>query len=86
MVTVQRSLQQMLYMGSQHCSSYFVKSDGSCASKQFGEAYDALSSGNLDKLKASMQHATKIQRAILRQGSAAITKGGSIRSDVNLVG
>ncbi|OWM62774.1 cell division control protein 45 homolog [Punica granatum] len=58
----------------------FVKSDGSCASKQFGEAYDALSLGNLDKLKAGMQHAIKIQRAILRQGSAAITKKGSIRS------
>ncbi|KAK4752594.1 hypothetical protein SAY87_021392 [Trapa incisa] len=58
----------------------FVKSDGSCASKQFGEAYDALSLSNLDKLKAGMQQAIKIQRAILRQGSAAIIKGGSIRS------
>lgn len=58
----------------------FVKSDGSCASKQFGVAYDALSLSNLDKLKAGMQHAIKIQRAILRQGSAAITKSGSIRS------
>ncbi|XP_030547834.2 cell division control protein 45 homolog [Rhodamnia argentea] len=58
----------------------FVKSDGSCASKQFGVAYDALSLSNLDKLKAGMQHAIKIQRAILRQGSGAITKSGSIRS------
>lgn len=58
----------------------FVKSDGSCASKQFGVAYDALSLSNLDKLKAGMQHAIKIQRAILRQGSTAITKSGCIRS------
>ncbi|KAJ7950465.1 cell division control protein 45-like [Quillaja saponaria] len=58
----------------------FVKSDGSCASKQFGEAYDALSLSKLDKLKEGMQHAIKIQRAILRQGSTAITKSGCIRS------
>ncbi|XLR50603.1 hypothetical protein S83_001275 [Arachis hypogaea] len=58
----------------------FVKSDGSCASKQFGVAYDALSLSNLDKLKAGMQHAIRIQRAILRQGSTAITKNGCIRS------
>ncbi|PON36038.1 CDC45 family [Parasponia andersonii] len=58
----------------------FVKSDGSCASKQFGVAYDALSLSNLDKLKDGMQHAIKIQRAILRQGSTAITKSGCIRS------
>ena len=58
----------------------FVKSDGSCASKQFGVAYDALSLCNLDKLKDGMQLAIKIQRAILRQGSTAITKSGCIRS------
>ncbi|KAF2284529.1 hypothetical protein GH714_026147 [Hevea brasiliensis] len=58
----------------------FVVSDGSCASKQFGEAYDALSLNNLDKLKVGMQQAIKVQRAILRQGSTAITKSGSIRS------
>ncbi|KAF7825819.1 cell division control protein 45-like protein [Senna tora] len=58
----------------------FVKSDGSCASKQFGVAYDALSLSNLDKLKSGMQNAIKIQRAILRQGSTAITKSGCIRS------
>ncbi|OMO95870.1 CDC45 family [Corchorus olitorius] len=58
----------------------FVQSDGSCASKQFGVAYDALSLSNLEKLKAGMQQAIKIQRAILRQGSAAITKSGCIRS------
>lgn len=58
----------------------FVKSDGSCASKQFGVAYDALSLGNLDKLKSGMQHAIKIQRAILRQGSTVIMKNGYIRS------
>lgn len=58
----------------------FVKSDGSCASKQFGVAYDALSLNNLDKLQMGMHNAIKIQRAILRQGSAAMTKSGSIRS------
>ncbi|KAL5752536.1 hypothetical protein ACOSQ2_023043 [Xanthoceras sorbifolium] len=58
----------------------FLKSDGSCASKQFGVAYDALSLSNLDKLKAGMQQAIKVQRSILRQGSAAITKNGAIRS------
>ncbi|XP_057979767.1 uncharacterized protein LOC131165751 [Malania oleifera] len=58
----------------------FVKSDGTCASKQFGVAYDALSLSNLDKLRMGMQQAINIQRAILRQGSTAITKTGSIRS------
>ncbi|XP_059660150.1 uncharacterized protein LOC132306670 [Cornus florida] len=58
----------------------FVEADGSCASKQFGVAYDALSLSKLEKLEHGMQHAIKIQRAILRQGSAAITKKGSIRS------
>ncbi|XP_015086328.1 cell division control protein 45 homolog [Solanum pennellii] len=58
----------------------FVESDGSCASKQFGEAYDALSLTKLDKLENGMRQAIKVQRAILRQGSAAITKKGSIRS------
>ncbi|KAF5451493.1 hypothetical protein F2P56_026599 [Juglans regia] len=58
----------------------FVKSDASCTSKQFGVAYDALSLSNLDKLKAGMQHAIRIQRAILRQGSTSITKSGCIRS------
>ncbi|GMI98643.1 cell division cycle 45 [Hibiscus trionum] len=57
-----------------------MQSDGTCASKQFGVAYDALSLGNPDKLKSGMQQAIKIQRAILRQGSAAITKSGCIRS------
>ncbi|XP_050208265.1 uncharacterized protein LOC126657600 [Mercurialis annua] len=58
----------------------FVSSDGSCASKQFGVAYDALSLNNLDKLKAGMQQAIKVQRSVLRQGSGAITKSGAIRS------
>ncbi|KAG5002292.1 hypothetical protein AAZX31_08G339500 [Glycine max] len=58
----------------------FVRSDGSCASKQFGVAYDALSLNNIDNLRTGMHHAIKIQRAILRQGSAAITKNGCIRS------
>ncbi|KAK7256092.1 hypothetical protein RIF29_29526 [Crotalaria pallida] len=57
-----------------------VKSDGSCESNDFDVAYDALSLSNLDKLKAGMQDAIKIQRAILRQGSTVITKYGCIRS------
>ncbi|KAJ8558259.1 hypothetical protein K7X08_005025 [Anisodus acutangulus] len=57
-----------------------VESDGSCASRQFGEAYDALSLTKLDKLETGMRQAIRVQRAILRQGSAAITKKGSIRS------
>nr|KJB10914.1 hypothetical protein B456_001G232100 [Gossypium raimondii] len=57
----------------------FVQSDGSCAVKQCGVAYDALSLSNLDKLKSGMQQAIKIQRAILRQGSAAITKSGWVK-------
>ncbi|KAJ4828843.1 hypothetical protein Tsubulata_010503 [Turnera subulata] len=59
----------------------FVNSDGSSASKQFGVAYDALSLNNLDKLRSGMQQAIKVQRAILEQGSAAITRSGSIRSE-----
>lgn len=58
----------------------FVKSDDSCVSKQFGEALAALSSKNSDKLKIGMKKAIQIQKAILRQGSSAITKSGSIRS------
>ncbi|KAJ4897561.1 cell division cycle 45 [Raphanus sativus] len=58
----------------------FLGSGGSSASQQFGEAYDALSLNNLDKLRSGMQQAIKVQRAILRQGSAAITKTGCIRS------
>lgn len=58
----------------------FVQSDGSCASNQFGIAYDALSLNNLTTLRKGMQGAIRVQRAILRQGRAAITKSGSIRS------
>ncbi|GKA80681.1 cell division control protein 45 [Tanacetum coccineum] len=57
-----------------------IDSNDSCAPKQFGEAYDALSLRKLDKLELGMRHAIKIQRAILRQGSSAITRKGSIRS------
>ncbi|KAL4558375.1 hypothetical protein LXL04_036574 [Taraxacum kok-saghyz] len=46
----------------------------------FGEAYDALSLKKLEKLESGMRHAIKIQRAILRQGSTAITRKGAIRS------
>ncbi|THG18217.1 hypothetical protein TEA_017161 [Camellia sinensis var. sinensis] len=48
---------------------YYRESDGSCASKQFGVAYDALSLSKFEKLETGMQHAIKIQRAILRQGT-----------------
>ncbi|KAK1420608.1 hypothetical protein QVD17_22335 [Tagetes erecta] len=57
-----------------------IDSNNVSASKQFGEAYDALSLKKLEKLEAGMRHAIKIQRAILRQGSTAITRKGSIRS------
>ncbi|KAL2239221.1 cell division control protein 45 homolog [Sesamum indicum] len=57
-----------------------VESDGSSGSKQFGIAYDALSLNKLDKLETGMRQAIKVQRAVLRQGSTAITKKGSIRS------
>ncbi|XP_075519609.1 uncharacterized protein LOC142553323 isoform X1 [Primulina tabacum] len=57
-----------------------VEADGSSGSKQFGVAYDALSLSNLDKLETGMRDAIKVQRAVLRQGSSAITKKGSIRS------
>ncbi|XP_047311366.1 cell division control protein 45 homolog [Impatiens glandulifera] len=58
----------------------FVESDGTCASEQFLVAYDSLSLNMHQKLETGMKHAIKIQRAILRQGSSAITKKGSIRS------
>ncbi|KAI5675176.1 hypothetical protein M9H77_06126 [Catharanthus roseus] len=57
-----------------------IESDGSSGSKQFGAAYDALSLNKLEKLEIGMKQAIKVQRAILRQGSSAITKKGSIRS------
>lgn len=57
-----------------------VESDGSSGSKQFGIAYDALSLNKLEKLETGMRQAIKVQRAVLRQGSTAITKKGSIRS------
>ncbi|KAG9149342.1 hypothetical protein Leryth_003311 [Lithospermum erythrorhizon] len=49
-------------------------------SSKFSVAYDALSMTKLDKLEFGMRQAIRVQRAILRQGSAAITKKGSIRS------
>ncbi|CAI9297431.1 unnamed protein product [Lactuca saligna] len=55
-------------------------STGLNGSSAFGEAYDALSLKKLEKLEMGMRHAIKIQRAILRQGSTAITRKGSIRS------
>ncbi|KAL6511112.1 hypothetical protein OROGR_022236 [Orobanche gracilis] len=57
-----------------------AEADGSSGSKQFGIAYDALSLNNLEKLEIGMRQAIKVQRAVLRQGSTAITKKGSIRS------
>ncbi|KAM0922947.1 hypothetical protein ACQ4PT_005876 [Festuca glaucescens] len=52
----------------------------SCAAEQFWVAYSALSLSNVDQLRKGMQSAIEIQRAILRQGSSAITKSGFIRS------
>ncbi|KAJ4780107.1 Cell division control protein 45 [Rhynchospora pubera] len=46
----------------------------------FWGAYSALSLNNLDKLKKGMELAIEVQRAILSQGSKAITKSGFIRS------
>ncbi|KAK1319546.1 hypothetical protein QJS10_CPB04g00617 [Acorus calamus] len=53
---------------------------GSSIAEQFWVAYSALSTGNLDQLRKGMQNAIEVQRAILRQGSSAITKSGFIRS------
>ncbi|XP_020187916.1 cell division control protein 45 homolog [Aegilops tauschii subsp. strangulata] len=50
------------------------------AAEQFWVAYSALSPSNVDQLQKGMQSAIEIQRAILRQGSSAITKSGFIRS------
>uniref|UniRef100_A0ACD5WAH5 Uncharacterized protein n=1 Tax=Avena sativa TaxID=4498 RepID=A0ACD5WAH5_AVESA len=50
------------------------------AAEQFWVAYSALSVSNVDQLQKGMQSAIEIQRAILRQGSSAITKTGFIRS------
>jgi cell division control protein 45 len=56
------------------------ESKGSSAAEQFWIAYSALSLSNVDQLREGMQSAIEIQRAILRQGSSAITKTGFIRS------
>ncbi|KAL0919489.1 hypothetical protein M5K25_011584 [Dendrobium thyrsiflorum] len=48
--------------------------------EQFWIAYSALSLNNLDQLRRGMQNAIEIQKAILRQGSSAMTKSGFIRS------
>ncbi|KAL6640729.1 hypothetical protein ACP70R_021852 [Stipagrostis hirtigluma subsp. patula] len=55
-------------------------SKNSSAAEQFWVAYSALSLSNVDQLRKGMQSAIEIQRAILRQGSSAITKTGFIRS------
>ncbi|XP_020101370.1 cell division control protein 45 homolog [Ananas comosus] len=52
----------------------------SSAAEQFWVAYSALSLNNVDQLRKGMQCAIDIQRAILRQGSSAVTKTGFIRS------
>ncbi|CAL4904466.1 unnamed protein product [Urochloa decumbens] len=52
----------------------------SLAAEQFWVAYSALSLSNVDQLRKGMHSAIEIQRAILRQGSSAITKTGFIRS------
>ncbi|ERM97222.1 hypothetical protein AMTR_s00119p00070320 [Amborella trichopoda] len=57
----------------------FTKTKDSCA-ERFWVAYSALSLNNLEELRKGMQIAIQIQRAILRQGSSAVTKSGFIRS------
>ena len=52
----------------------------SSVADQFWVAYSSLSQSNVDQLRKGMQQAIEIQRAILRQGSVAITKSGFIRS------
>ncbi|KAK3007556.1 hypothetical protein RJ639_014561 [Escallonia herrerae] len=49
-----------------------VVSDGSCSSKQFGVAYDALSFSNLEKLESGMGHACY---QCTTKKSTSITKG-----------
>ncbi|KAG6476242.1 cell division control protein 45 homolog [Zingiber officinale] len=56
-----------------------VEKDSS-SSDYFGDALSALSLKNIDQLRKGMQSAIEVQRAILRQGSCAITKSGVIRS------
>ncbi|KAI0531273.1 hypothetical protein KFK09_000826 [Dendrobium nobile] len=56
-----------------------TKKDTSIGEK-FWVAYSALSLNNLEQLRKGMQNAIEIQRAILRQGSSAMTKSGFIRS------
>lgn len=58
----------------------FIEGKDSSVANQFWVAYSALSLTNIDQLRKGMQHAIEIQRAILRQGSSAITKTGFIRS------
>ncbi|THU67326.1 hypothetical protein C4D60_Mb05t23470 [Musa balbisiana] len=58
----------------------FAAEKDSSAAEQFWVAYSALSLNNIDQLRKGMQSAIEIQRAILRQGSSAITKSGFIRS------
>lgn len=60
--------------------SFIENKKEASAAEQFWVAYSALSLNNLDQLRKGMQSAIEIQRAILRQGSSAITKSGFIRS------
>ncbi|XP_072975936.1 uncharacterized protein [Typha angustifolia] len=57
-----------------------VEPKESSTAEQFWVAYSALSLNNVDQLRKGMQCAIDIQRAILRQGSSAVTKTGFIRS------
>ncbi|KMZ58681.1 putative Cell division control protein 45 CDC45 [Zostera marina] len=59
-------------------SSVGTEDTSSCA--QFWVAYHALSLNHLDELRKGMESAIEIQRAIVRQGSSAITKTGFIKS------
>ncbi|XP_071699349.1 uncharacterized protein [Rutidosis leptorrhynchoides] len=57
-----------------------IESNGSNDPQQFVEAYDALSLRQFEKLELGMRRAIKIQRAILRQVSMAITGKGLLQS------
>lgn len=58
----------------------YTESTSDSTAEQFWFAYSALSLNNQDKLRKGMQNAIQVQRAIIRQGSTAITKSGFIRS------
>ncbi|WOL12167.1 hypothetical protein Cni_G20932 [Canna indica] len=73
------SAADVVYGATALLESFGTEKDSS-PPEQFWVAYSALSLKNIDQLRKGMQGAIEIQRAILRQGSSAITKTGFIRS------